>query len=51
VNKLKVLPDSFDNLVAGPALWFLLSMIGFYWLMILLIEVKFFDFLICRGRS
>ncbi|MFN9897197.1 MAG: hypothetical protein ACK55Z_00075, partial [bacterium] len=51
INQLPALPDSFDNLVAGPALWFLLAMIVFYWFLIILIELKFFDVLFCRKRS
>lgn len=49
----RMAPDAltpFDMLIAGPALYFLLGAIVFYWLLVILYELKVFDTIFCLNR-
>ena len=51
LNNLTEVPKPYDMLVAGPALYFLLGSIVFYWLLVIAFEMKVFDRLLCLNRA
>lgn len=51
INNLRELPKPYDNLVAGPSLYFLIGEILFYWLLVIAFEMKVFDRLLCLNRA
>ena len=45
------MPDSYSDVVAGPSMWFMIANIAFYWLLVIMCELKFFEKIFCRERS
>jgi len=54
VQKLSELPKSYSLQVSGPALLFLLGMLVFYWLMVIMFEMRVFSWIgracCCKGN-
>jgi len=45
------LPDPYSDAVAGPSMWFMIASVVFYWLLVILCELKIFEKVFCRERS